>query len=202
MTDKNANSKHPSRLKSLSENSLFMDALANVKNSPDEEWDIKIMELQETWGLTGEYHETLRRYIESNDKEFDYSLGDNGLRVIDYTTRKAYPSRSPDTEFRIMETSSRAREGVFIKIPSDVNQKDIVDFIRLNYKEISESLDRIYPNRVKTQYPELLPKRNAAIYKMRQAGSSFSQIAKELDCEEAYARKIYKDLVTKLNPDN
>lgn len=191
------------RLESLFENEIFLNELERIKNIPDEEgygYDIEVIKLRRRWKLTWEYHEALTHYIKTG--KVDYKLGDKDIRVVDYKAEELNPSNNPKEEFRVMQAlrvpDAAHHLGVYLKLPKELTQSELKDFIANHYDLIEAALDYNYPERIKRQAPEQQSKRKVRIFRMHEEGMSIKKICELNNCESSYVYQVVNEYKEKI----
>lgn len=193
------NKKRDSKIRSLFDNEIFVKQLDKVRDLPEDEWDIHVINIRNKWRLAWDYHETLYKYIETS--VIDYGLGDPDIRVVDFKAQTMEPSLNPSDEFRIMKSIEPLREkGVYIKIPKDISLIQLKDFVsdKETYSLIEKALDNNYPDRNKHQAPEHYPKRKVGIYRMHENGEPIDLICKTFRCDPRYVYAVVKEFNDKI----
>ena len=186
------------RLESLFESEVFLDELKKIKNAPEEEHGLRVIKLCERWKLTWESYEVLLYRIEKG--ELNYSLGDKGIRIIDYKNHTLMPANSPSDEFRVMQKLASTREnGVHLILSSETTKADLESFIKSNFSHIRKSLDANYPDRIKVQKPDNYASRKARIYLQSINGVAIKDIAKKENCETSYIYDLIEKIKEQIN---
>lgn len=189
-----------SKVKALMSNEIFLDELNKIKKGVNEDkYNIEIIKLRNSWGLTWDYHETLTHYLETG--EIDFSLGDSDIRVIDYKAREVYPSHSPKDEFRVMDAlKGHGSNGAYIKLPKELTKTVLVNFVKDHYEDIIKPiLDKNYPNRLTNQFPEQQSNRKTTIFRMHEEGFPMVEICEANNCEPKYVRDVIKEYKDKVS---
>lgn len=186
-----------SRIRSLFENEIFKRELIKIRAFPDDEWDIHVIQLRHAWTLSWEYHETLTNYLARD--EIDYDLGDKDIRVIDYATKQVNGADDPENEFRIMQSLEAVRaKGVYLKLPRELNQIELKNFVNTQYGLIETALNNNYPDRIRNQSPEQQSKRKSKIYLAHEAGVPMKEICALYNCERRTVDAIVKEYKDKI----
>lgn len=191
------------RIKSLFENEIFLNELERIMSTPaveDYGYDVEVIKLRHRWKLTWEYHETLTNYIETG--KIDYEFGDKDIKVINYRAGELTPSVSPKNEFSVMNSlrmlGADHPHGVYLKLPKELTQTDLKDFVANQYDLIEKALDDNYPERIKRQAPEQQSKRKVKIFRMHEEGVPIKQICNIHNCESSYVYQVVKEYKEKI----